>query len=55
MTYIPSFLLAGVIAYAISGPSHSALGTPLGALVDLIVFLLVFYFTNRILRKLKDG
>jgi len=55
MTYIPSFLLAGVIAYAISGPTHSALGAPLGALVDLMVFLVVFYFTNRLLRKLKDG
>lgn len=55
MTYIPSFLLAAVIAYAISNPTHSAFGTGLGALVDLIVFLLVFYFTNRILRKMKDG
>jgi hypothetical protein len=55
MTYIPSLLLAGVIAYAIGGPTHRALGTSLGALVDLIVFLLVFYFTNRFLRKLRDG
>jgi hypothetical protein len=55
MTYIPSFLLAAVIAYAISATTHNAFGTALGALVDLIVFLAIFYFTNRLLRKIKDG
>ena len=55
MTRIPSFLLAVVVAYALSSTTHSVLGTALGALVDLIVFAAVFYFTNRILRKIKDG
>jgi len=55
MTQIPSFLLAAVITYALSSTTHSVLGTALGALVDLIVFVAVFYFTNRILRKIKDG
>jgi uncharacterized membrane protein len=55
MTQIPSFLLAAVIAYALSSTTHSVLGTALGALVDLIVFVAVFYSTNRILRKIKDG
>jgi hypothetical protein len=54
MTTLANFLLAGVIAYAMRGPTHSALGTPLGALVDPIVFFLVFYLTNRFLRELKE-
>jgi hypothetical protein len=55
MTQIPSFLLAAVITYVISSKTHSVLGTALGASVDLLVFFAVFYFTNRILRNIKDG
>jgi len=55
MTRFPSFLLAAVVAYAMSATTHRVLGTALGAVVDLIVFFAVYYFTNRILRKIKDG
>lgn len=55
MMQIPSLLLAAVITYVISSKTHSVLGTTLGALVDLLVFIAVFYFTDRILRNIKDG
>ena len=55
MTMILSLLLAGVVTYVISGPTHAALGTRFGAFVDLLVYLTVFYFTNRTLRGLRDG
>jgi hypothetical protein len=55
MTQIPSFLLAAVVTYVISATTHGALGTAFGALVDLIVFFAVFYFTNRLLRKIRNG
>lgn len=54
MTWILSFLLAGVVTYAISDTTHGALGTRLGALVDLLVYFAVFYFTNRALERLRD-
>ena len=55
MTLIPSLLLAGVVVFAISGPIHRALGIRLGAAVDLVAYFAVFYFTNRTLRRLRDG
>lgn len=54
MTQILSFLLAGVVVFALSGTVHEALGTRLGAAVDLLLYFGVFYFTNRMLRNLRD-
>jgi hypothetical protein len=54
VTQILSFLLAGVVVFALSGTVHEALGTRLGAAVDLLLYFGVFYFTNRMLRNLRD-
>ena len=55
MTYIPSVLLAGVVAYVLSDTTHGIFGTSLGAFVDLTIFIAILYFTNKFLRKLRDG
>jgi len=55
MTLISSLLLAGVLVFAVHGFVRQAFGPRLGAVVDLLLYLVVASFTNWGLRRLRDG
>ena len=55
MPLIAGLLLAGVVVFAVSGIVREAFGPRLGALIDLILYLLVASLTNWGLRRLRDG
>jgi hypothetical protein len=55
VTQFPSALLALALVYPLSRLTHRMLGTALGALADLVLFFVIFYYVNRYLRELRDG
>jgi len=55
VTQIPSAVLALALVYPLSRLTHRVLGTVLGALADVMLFFVIFYYVNRYLRELRDG